>query len=813
MKKTCLLLFIMFCLTLSADLDDVQNKIFIGGDSEYPPYEYINQAGQPDGMNVELSKMIARELGLQPVFRLSKWSLARSWLEEGKLDIIQGMAFSVERAQDYHFSSPYTSTWRSIFVRKDSDITQQSDIANRSVAIQQDDVAEEYLQALGHRGEVARLPSGEIALKLLDGGDFDAVLTNYMTGMYIIQVHNLLNIKALNQRIQQRDYCFASLDADLIMRINGALTKLEDSGELDKLRRKWLSDDLTQYYVGKGFWPGFLIPAIFALLLIILIFILYHRQKLKIKAITSQLNITQNRYQKISGDVDIFLRSFEQGPVVLYRLSSEPRQFQYVSENIRVWGYTADEMQEAEMDLSKLIFSEDRPRVLEELRSRQPKEISQLCYRVITKSGNIRWVLDYSRIEQDEKTGQIWHTGYLIDVTDHKKYEARLMEDAESANAANVAKSHFLANMSHEIRTPLNGINGFLQVLMQMPADEEQREIFDIMYSSSRSLLKIINDILDFSKIESGKMELMPSDFNPRYLIEDLVKQFDHQIKDRAVQISFDIYPGIPDVLKGDQLRLKQILTNLIQNAVKFTSRGKIEIKAELYTHSETELRILFTVSDDGIGIDPVKQRDIFDNYTQVNGHITSKYGGTGLGLAIVKRLVELMQGFIWVESEPGKGSCFFFIIPFGTFNEMSASIPESRHPEILVGKKIEGRILVVEDKPINQLVTQRQLESWGLTVNVAGNGLEAFQMHQQHPYDLILMDIQMPVMDGITATQKIRDMEVAQGRHTPIVAYTAAALVGDRERFLVAGMDEYLAKPIEMNDLYHIINGFLAKQ
>ncbi|MCB5249192.1 MAG: ATP-binding protein, partial [Candidatus Cloacimonadales bacterium] len=357
---------------------------------------------------------------------------------------------------------------------------------------------------------------------------------------------------------------------------------------------------------------------------------------------------------------------------------------------------------------------------------------------------------------------------------------------------------------------PLNGITGFLQVLSHMDASPQQREIYSIMHSSSRNLLKIINDILDFSKIESGKMELIESEFNLRYIVDDIIKQFSHQSKREGLVMNYLIDDSIPTVMKGDQLRLKQILINLMQNAVKFTEHGKIEIGAELYTYSESDIRILFKVLDTGIGINPEKQKDIFDNYSQADGNITTKYGGTGLGLAIVKRLVELMNGFIWVESEPSKGSCFFFILPFKHYDKIKEAEPELSTEDVFYDKSLSGKVLVVEDEPINQMVTRRQLETWGLQVDVAANGMEALSAFEQNRYDVILMDIQMPVMDGITATQKIRDLELARQMHTPIVAFTAAALVGDRERFLAVGMDAYIAKPIDVEELYQILGSLL---
>jgi CheY-like chemotaxis protein/nitrogen-specific signal transduction histidine kinase/ABC-type amino acid transport substrate-binding protein len=811
MKYWLNLLLVFLSVSLFAQ-EPKPAKIIIGGDSDYPPYEYINAAGLPDGYNVELSRIVAKMMGVEPEFRLGKWALVRSWLADGTIDLIQGMAFSATRAQEYYFSGAHTVTWRAIFTRKDSAILNEVDILNSSVVIQQEDVAEEYLRQLEFRGELNMVPSAEIALRLLENGDFDACVINYMLGMHIIQNQKLNNIKALPHRIQQREYCFASLDEGLIKKVDTALMELDSQGELEKLHNKWFTQLDPEFKTSRHIILGAAYAGIPLLILLFILVLMHIKRKKQLDNMRAKSAETEAELNRSIMEFRAWQDSFNKGPVILYKATHHPMKVHFISENIRQWGYTPQEFYAEGGDFMLSTFIDDRERLIAESDTLQAGEDSFMYHRAITKNGELRWVLDYYLCMKDPEGGEKCFYGYLIDITDQKKIEFQLLEDHEKAKAANTAKSHFLANMSHEIRTPLNGITGFLQVLMQMDADPKQMEIYDIMYSSSRNLLKIINDILDFSKIESGKMGLILSDFNPRYLINDLIKQFENQIFKENLIIKAHIQKDIPDVLKGDQLRLRQILINLLQNALKFTEHGQILLSAELYTRSETDISILFKVSDTGIGIDPKMQNEIFDNYSQGETYLNSKYQGTGLGLAIVKRLVKLMHGFIWVESEPDKGSCFFFILPFSTYNELPEQAAEPEHTKFPVRKLIDGRILLVEDEPVNQMVTQRQLETWGLSVDIAGNGSEALIMHGKKPYDLILMDIQMPVMDGIAATQKIRDLEAHKNRHTPIVAYTAAALLGDQERFLAAGMDEYLAKPVNVNEVYGIISKLIKK-
>lgn len=812
MKKNLLLFLLsVLCLILAAQEPASTNELLVGGDSDYPPYEFLNKSGKPDGYNVELSREIFRILGKEPIFRLGKWSLVTQWLQNSEVDVLQGMAFSMERAKSYSFSSPHILTWRAIFVRDDDPIYSETDLVDKEVVIQQSDVAREFLIEINFDGLLSEVPSQEIALRLLSDGDFDACVANYMLGMRFIKENNIRNIRVLPQRIYQREYCFASKDKELIEQINVALGQLRANGFMQRLQKKWFGDKMIP--PGYQPFPKLYIGALAILLLIgFLMVYLYIRQRQRYKALSIEHSRLQEDLQVTKDEFMVWKEDFSQGPVVLYKCLQNPFKILDVSGNIDKWGFSTEELLANSPDGIKIIFSEDRERVMNATIAMQINEESLLHYRIQNSRGEICWVMDFCRLLHSPDTDQLCLYGYLIDITDQKRLEGQLLEAKEKAEAANISKSHFLASMSHEIRTPLNGITGFLQVLMQMEYLPQQREIYDIMYSSSRNLLKIINDILDFSKIESGKLELMPADFNLRFLLVDLVKQFDLQNHKPDLQISCKIDAEIPDIVWGDQLRLKQILINLMQNAIKFTEKGHIEILADIYYKSENEIRILLRVADTGIGIDPTKQQDIFDSYNQADSNISSKYGGTGLGLAIVKRLVELMRGFIWVESEPEKGSCFFTILPFRIHTESDSSSLSDTHYEIPKAPKLKGRVLLVEDDRINQLVTIRQLENWGLKTDLANNGLEALQKWEKHRYDAILMDIQTPVMDGISATEKIREKEQATGGHIPIIAFTAAALVGDRERFLASGMDAYIAKPIDIKELHEILSKSLGK-
>jgi len=641
--------------------------------------------------------------------------------------------------------------------------------------------------------------------------------------------------------------------------------------------------------------------------------------------------------------------------------------WEYEVEGQRYWlaphwrqmlGYSEEEVPSERNALLKLIHPDDVPAQKQAFkRCLEGKAPYDIEFRVLMRNGEYRWFRSRGACEQDAQGQPVRVSGALQDVTERRQYQLALIKATEAAAAANRAKSEFLANMSHEIRTPMNGVIGMTELLLDTPLDPQQRDYTDTIRDSAAALLTVINDILDFSKIEAGRLDLESIEMDLRDTVEDVARLLAMQAHTKTLELTAHVDPAVPDLVKGDPARLRQILVNLGSNALKFTEKGEVAIDLRVAAADERGTLIRCEVRDTGVGIPKARQDSLFQPFSQVDASTTRRYGGTGLGLSIVRRLAELMGGEAGVESTPGAGSTFWFTARFAlaarkhidrqaqnealrglrvlvvddnasnrralasqlmacgihvvcvstaqdalqklvdatfadepfevalldfhmpecdgeqlgklirSYNHLThtrlvlltsaghrgdaqrfaelgfagylvkpitrrdltaclslvmSSSAESwkeraqplvtRHQVRAVRVEGDRRILLAEDNPVNQKVARMVLEKLGLEVQVVNNGREAVEAWKQGKFDLILMDGQMPDLDGYAATREIRDLEHGTDRHIPIVALTAHAMKGDDTKCFEAGMDDYLTKPLNREQLLACLEKHFGK-
>jgi PAS domain S-box-containing protein len=542
-----------------------------------------------------------------------------------------------------------------------------------------------------------------------------------------------------------------------------------------------------------------------------------------VRDITTQIE-PLHRLEQISHNIP--------GVIYQYHLRTDGSSyFPYASQGMHdIYGVFPEAVQDDASAIFARLHPEDLEFVAQSIaESAKNLTVWQCEYRVRFDDGRIIWVYGHSTPQRQTDGSILWH-GYITEITQRKQIEIALSQAKEAAEAATRAKSEFLANMSHEIRTPMNGVIGMTEILAITMLTEEQREYVKIIQNSGNILLSVINDILDFSKIEASKLELE----NRLFVLADAIKSVDHLLRNQSTNqgttLKYAIADNVPTSIIGDITRLQQVLINVIGNAIKFTQNGEVAVSVSCLEPSQ----ILFKIEDTGIGIEGDRINQLFKPFSQADSSISRKYGGTGLGLAICKYLVKLMGGSIWVESlgsvggdvpfgwqthtnSTTQGSIFYFAIalssslpnPAATSKQIAPKADKIDHDNSLMSAELPLKILIVEDNLFNQkIISLTLLKKFGYHVDVASNGLEAVQRILQQSYDLVLMDMQMPEMDGLTATRLIRQDRTIP-KQPQIVAMTANVLPEDRQLCFDAGMNDYLSKPIQHEELLRILSQF----
>lgn len=514
------------------------------------------------------------------------------------------------------------------------------------------------------------------------------------------------------------------------------------------------------------------------------------------KKLETELTMSNNRFTSL----------FYNSPICVIIADMQTSRFIMVNNNfLQTFGYEKSELIGKSVDEINLIVSEeDRVKLRESLTTQG--RIRDVEFKMYKKSGEIFYSL--SSVDVINVDGRMQIVSAFQDITERKKMEDRLHEAKQLAEDATASKSNFLANMSHEIRTPLNAMLGFSDLLSKTSLSYEQKEYLEAIETSGKNLMGIINDILDFSKIEAGMLSLETVPFSIQQTVHSVYAMFFSKAQKKGLRLFSSVDPNVPSLVAGDPTKFNQILINLIGNAIKFTSEGTVMIECTVKKLQADKLILQVSIKDTGIGIPHEKLGKIFDRFTQAEDSTTRNFGGTGLGLSIAKKLVEMQGGELMVTSEPGKGSEFLFTIHYTVAysNEYVHNENQVTHPAL----NFQGtKTLIVEDNPLNQKLASTLLRNEGFEVEVAENGEMAVQFLKERQYDVILMDIQMPIMDGYEATSEIR---TKLNIKTPIIAMTANAIAGEKERCIELGMDDYITKPFKAEFLLDMIARIISK-
>ncbi|MCP4700219.1 MAG: transporter substrate-binding domain-containing protein [Gammaproteobacteria bacterium] len=785
-------------------------KLRLGIDPDWPPIEFVDEQGRYQGISSGYMRHLSRLLGVEmiPVPGLA-WEQVIEKAKVGELDLLPVLVKTPKRAEYLNFTSPYMKFPFVVFVRKNEPfIAGLEDLSGKRVAVKKAYVTLEYLQQDYPRLKLTPITNAEEALLKVSRGEADAYVGNLAVGSHLIERNGLSNVKIGAPTPYSFDLSIGVRKdwPELIPILEKALKSLSHEQKAD-IRREWLA---IRYEVRVNY--SLLWKVSGAALLIIAIALLWLAQMRRQKEVLRQ---SRGRYSALVANI----------PGAIYQCAlDEHWTMHFISDAVEQFsGYPANDfIHNRTRSYASIIHPDDESMVTETAMQAVKGHSAYVTeYRVNQRDGSIRWVHERGRAVYGEGNKPLYLQGAIFDITDKKDAEQAIRtareeaekarKDAENASKeaekANRFKSHFLANMSHEIRTPMNAIVGFSHLLAQTRLEPKQFDYLEKIGASSKTLLGLINDILDLSRIEAGKLEIEHTDF----LLDEVLGNLTSLItmKTEALEILFQRDPNVPNALTGDPLRLQQVLINLINNAVKFTENGEVRVHITLEKAAEHKVWLGFTVKDTGIGIEPAKLAKLFEAFTQADGSTSRRYGGSGLGLSIVKHLIELMGGKIKAESEPGKGSVFYFTLEFG---RQTRAKERSSVPEI----NLRGlRVLIVDDNHEARQVLREMLESFSFQVDTATSGEESLAKleYARTAYELVLMDWRMPGMNGIETAKCIRSSDKLKKIPTIIMvsAFGREEVMQQAEN---AGLDWFLIKPVNPSMLFDaIVNALHGEQ
>lgn len=772
------------------------------------PLEFIHPQSA-SGMNIELIQRMATDLGVKSRVVSAPAGKALDMIETEEADIMTSLFILGSTQTSLELSAPIMSCSTRLYTHKTrSDISSITDLVGKKVAIYGSGHAIEVLQSHNVQCEMIFLSSAAECIDFIIEHKADAMIGNELMTRHYMYSSGKADLKFIGPALFTSDICFAVKkgNTSLLEAINKGIEKARKDGTLYAIKRQWTGPESSKKSdPHRVVFLTVFISLFFTLTTILLV--LYWNRKLrqKIASQTQQYIESEERLRQI----------FENSPDAVLVID---RKGQIITANARACTFVKMKKQEI---LTKRIHDLAPPAGREEVDSNMNKWFSgKLSHREsesMASDGSV-FPIEMTGALQTFRGKQVLQL-HIRDITLRREAEEKMTmarkmaenakEMAERARAiaehASKAKSEFLANMSHEIRTPLNGIVGMAQLMVDTDLDEEQDNCVDTIMQSTTGLLQIINHVLDISTIEAGQMEVKDNTIDLHEICEQLQRKLQPLADQNKLKLTCKCQETVPFFMIGDGGLIRQVLENLIENALKFTHKGSVALNIECHKKSTDGAELYFQIIDTGIGIAKEKHSIIFDKFMQTDSSSKRLYGGTGLGLAISKQLVELMGGKIGLISSTGRGSTFFF----------NLTLPQASHPAAICLEEKEEvnthvkpglKILLAEDNPVNQKVASAILNKAGCEVDTVENGQDAIQKVRFKQYDIILMDCQMPVMDGFDATTRIRAMQEPTC-NTTIIAITAHAMKDDKQKCIDGGMDDYISKPVNRQELINLIN------